>query len=606
MSRIEVEDVTKARGVANELYGEYTRHPPAYRWAVYLSVIVLILCVYSYPALRTASTTGSRHLPSVSAPDLGLYLSLSRMEKAQDGAFVEPYYRLRAPANSVGFFKFRSGPILFGLLTDLLGGRMWLALLVWNLFWWGFLCLAAIWLFRQFLPRAPTELVLAGLALLMLLNFGMLTPLVTAWRHFPSLAGFERVEIVYIRPFSPQISIPLLFCYLGLQIYALQRKSIAPWAAMAFLQFFAFAAFPYATLMMAGTTAVAASRYILSGTHKSSWRTVLVFLLVCAFADMSFLLYGHGGFRSGAPEQTSLIHLQLSVLPDMIGRLWVLMGVLVVATALSHNLIPEVKWPLLGLGLSNMVLVLGDAVVPERVLFLSDHFGYFVHPTIVILLIFLVSAYAPARGGASVALRVTSIAVVVFCILNGFLLAEGNYRRYLPDNVEQADMGRWLGRGEIAPNDLVVSQYDACVWVPLLSNAQVLYCRLAQCLLTPEQNREVQRLREVLYLYFDGKDGRWLETTSQFERYGFYYELSAKGEDRNERISAIRGEMRPLLERVENGDPAIRQYFRSFRRVWIVQNAQNPIFMDARLNSYLDTKERERVGSLLITSSTPK
>jgi hypothetical protein len=583
------------------------------RRAVYLSLIAVILGLYSYPALRTASTTGSRSLPAVSAPDLGLYLSLSNLRKDRDGSPLNPYYRISVPANSVGFLKFRLGPMLFGWVNELFASRMWPALFVWNLFWWGFLCLSAIWLFEHFLPQAPVELVLAGLSLLMLFNFGMLQNLITAWIHFPSMLFFQRVEFAYIRPFTPQIAIPLLFCYLGLQMLALQSKSMAAWGAMVVLQFIAFAAFPYATLMMAGTTAVSASWYIFSRVHDSAWRTVLGFFLVCSLADVAFLLHGSAGLRAGTPDQSSLIHLQLSLVSKSIGRLWLLTGVLVAATAISRKLLPEVQWPLVGLGLANMFFVLGDAVVPERTLFLSDHIGYFYHSTIVILLTFLVSAHIPSRGQASVVLRVASLAAVGFCFVNGLLLAEANYKRYLPHNLEQADMARWFGRGQVTANDLVitqfaVSQYDACEWVPFLSDGEVLYCRNAQCVLTPEQNREVQRLREVLYLYFEGKDHQWLESTTAVERYGFYGELTAfhSSKERADRIVAIRREMLPLFDRVEHGDPAIREFFRRFRQVWIVQNRQNPTFVDARLKSYLDIKEQEKAGELFITSATPK
>jgi hypothetical protein len=582
------------------------------RRVAYLTAIALVLSLYSLPALRTAFTTGSRRLPAVSAPDLGLYLSLSRIERDRDGAAVNPYYRITVPS-SVGFLRFRFGPILFGLVNDLLAGRMWLALLVWNLFWWASLCLSAIWLFDRFLPQAPLEVVLAGLSLLMLLSFAWIQQTITAWIHLPSMWFFQRVELPYIRPFSPQVAMPLLFCYVGLQIRALQRKSIAAWGAMAFLQFVAFASFPYATLMMAGTTAVAASWYVLSRAHDSAWRTVLAYAVVCALADVAFLLHGSPGFRTGSPDQSSLIHLNLSMVTRVIGRLWVLTGVLVVATAMSRKLLPQVKWPLVGLGLANVLCVLGDAVVPERTLFLSNHMSDFYNSTILILLTFLVSAYTPSRGQAPLVLRIASLAAVVFCFLNGLLSAEANYKRYLPHNLEQADMARWFGRDQVTADDLVITQfasteYDACEWVPILSDAEVLYCRNAQCVLTPQQNSEVQRLREVLYLYFDGKDSQWLLKATEFERYGFYGELSSfyGPAQRTDRILALRREMLPLFEQVEHDDPTIRKFFRRFRRVWILRERQSPAFVDARLSFYLDMREQENAGSLLITSSIPK
>lgn len=576
------------------------------RRGVYLIFILVILAVHSYPALRTASITGSRRLPAVSAPDLGLYLSLSRIERDGAGTDLNPYYQVGVPGNSLGFLKFRLGPILFGLLTNLFAGRLWTALFVWNLFWWTCLCLAAICLFQRFLPQGSTEFVLGGLALLMLFNFGMMTQSIRAWMHFPSLSGFEAVQLMYIRPFFPQIAIPLLLSYMGLQIHALQKKAIAPWVLMALVQCFAFAVFPYTVVMMAGTTAVAASWRVLSRTHKPAWRIVLGYALACFLLDSAFLLYKFAGFRTGLPGQKSLIHVQLSLLPLMIGKLWVLMGLLVGAILASRKLAPDVKWTLAGMGVTNMLFVLADAVVPESTLMLSDHAGYFVHSTIVILFTFAVSAYIPSQGKVSILLRRAALAIAGFCLFNSVLVAEASTRQNLPDNLEQADMARWFERGQVSRSDLVIAQYDACAWVPLLSDAESLFCRPAQCLLTPQQNLQLQRFREVLYLYFIGKDQQWLHTTTQLERYGFYFELTAKGAERNQRIDAVRSQMRPFFDQVERGDPGVREFFHRFRKVWIVQQAQSPLFVDSRLSSYLDIQERERVGGLVITSSAPK
>ncbi len=576
------------------------------RRVAYLIFILVILSVYSYPALRTASITGSWRLPAASAPDLALYLSLSRIEHDSAGVDLNPYYRVGVPGNALGALKFRLGPVLFGLLAHLFGGRLWPALFVWNLLWWSCLCLVAIWLFQRFLPQAPTEFVVGGLALLMLFNFGMLTQSIRAWMHFPSLSGFESLQLTYIRPFYPQIAIPLLICYVGLQIHALRKRTIAPWVLMALVQCSAFATFPYAVVMMAGTTAVAACWYVLSRAHKVAWRIVLGYALLCFVLDSAFLFYKFTGFRTGLPGQKSLIHIQLSLLPLMIGKLWILMGVLVVATLVSRKLAPEVKWTLAGMGVTSMLFVLADAVVPESTLMLSDHAGYFVHSTIVILLTFAVSAYTPSPERASILLRRVALAVSCSCLLNAVLVAEASTRQNLPENLEQADMVRWFERGQVAHDDLVIAQYDSCAWVPLLSDAESLFCRPAQVLLTPQQNLQLQRFREVLYLYFIGRDHQWLETTTQLERYGFYFELTGKGAGREQRLDEVRSEMRPFFEQVERGDPAVKEFFHRFRKVWIVQEAQSPLFVDSRLSSYLDLQAREPIGGLVITSSIPK
>jgi hypothetical protein len=192
-------------------------------------------------------------------------------------------------------------------------------------------------------------------------------------------------------------------------------------------------------------------------------------------------------------------------------------------------------------------------------------------------------------------------------------MAEGNYRTNLPFNLAQADLANWFSHEEVSDHDLVITQYagtqcDACEWIPLLSRAEVLYCRNAQLALTPEQNRDVQRFREVLYLYFIGKDQQWLETTTQFEWYGLYGEVSSfrKPEERITRITTLRHEMRPLFDRISHDDPSVHNFFRRFRRVWVIGNRQNPAFVDARLGSYLDLKEQQTAGRLLITPADPR
>jgi hypothetical protein len=188
-------------------------------------------------------------------------------------------------------------------------------------------------------------------------------------------------------------------------------------------------------------------------------------------------------------------------------------------------------------------------------------------------------------------------------------MAEGNYRANLAFNLEQAEMSRWFARGEVSAEDLVITRfettaYDNCEWIPLLSEAEVLYCRNAQLALTPEQNGDVQRLREVLYMYFDGKDHLWLENSTHFERYGLYGDLSSfrKPEELAARVVALRNELHPLFDRIENNDPSTRAFFRRFRRVWIIQSP-NDTFVTPRLESYLNLKDQETTGSLVVISS---
>ena len=116
---------------------------PRAKYRPYLALIVVILGIYSSPALRTALTTRSLRLPSVSAPDLGLYLSITQVPISAGRQILNPYYHIPVPY-PVSYLKFRLGPILFGLLNNVLAGRIWLTLFLWNLLCWCFLCVARL------------------------------------------------------------------------------------------------------------------------------------------------------------------------------------------------------------------------------------------------------------------------------------------------------------------------------------------------------------------------------------------------------------------------------------------------------------------------------
>ncbi len=583
--------------------------------AVTMFVLAIILCIYCYPALRTTLTTRFTTLPPICAPDLGLDLNVSAIKPAGNGLVLDPYYRTVIPAHGTGYLEFRFATKLFGWFTTVLRGRMWLALFLWNLGWWALLCISALWLFDRFPARRSRLVALAGLALLMLFNVGMLQTLIAALLHSPSLAIFQQIELPYIRSFFPQVIMPALLVYLGLQMRALGKKSdIFAWTLMGLLQFWALGAFPYAALMMAGITAATVVWWILSGMNVVRWQVILTYGLLCAVADLAFLIYGSGAFRTGNPGQSSFLHLQMSLLPQLMGKLWIGMGVLTAAVAFNRNLTPEVKWPLVGLGVANMALLLGDAVIPVRILFLTAHAQYFDHATFVILFTFLVSALGVGRWPESSSVKYALVAVVCGLLVYGGLLAQGNYRASLPFNQLQADLSRFVLSKNLGATDLVIADYDATAWVPLVSKAPVLYNRGAQAILPPAQNQELERFREVLYLYFIGKDGRWVQQTTTngdaarpLERYGLWGDVTAyQGAELAQRLSQLRSELAPMFDRVEERDPKVADFLREFTHVWIIDDRAAPIFDPAKLSTYLDLKSDETSGRLRIVSATPR
>ncbi len=366
--------------------------------------------------------------------------------------------------------------------------------------------------------------------------------------------------------------------------------------------------------MMAGVTGIAALCHILARKQQSAWRAIALFGITCAVIDSIFVFSGAPALRSGSSGEAPLFHFQAAVLPIQMGKLWILVGLLSAAVAMSRKLAPEVRWALAGLGVTNMVMLLGDAFVPGPPLFLTNHASYFEHATIVVLLTFVVGAIASRPGRQSAKLRLTlGLATCFFCV-NGMLLAESGYRRILPTNREQADMVNWFARGQVAADDLIILQHDACGWVPFLTQAQVLFCRNSQAMLTPQQNRDLQRSREAWYLYFNGKDRQWLESvvadansTHRLETYGMYGEVSSYlGEQRTRQAAYIESQLKPLLERIETHDPTAIAFLRQFKQVWILQDKHAPVFVRSRLSEYMDILSEETSGDLEVLSATPK
>ncbi len=582
-----------------------------------LGMAFLVLTIYSYPALNTARRTGNHSVPAMTAPDISLYLNISNVGTPVSAQVVEPYYGLTVPAARLGYLKFRTAFLLFGSLSGLLHGNLWLSLLLWNLFWWALAYGISWWLFEQFLPDRSPVIVLAGLALLMFFNFGVLQSVLAGWRHLPSLRGFEGIELPLIRSFFPQLPVPLLLLYLGLQMRALQKRSVWIWAAMAATQLLAFSIFPYAMLMMASVTAVTIIGQAFFSRDRQPWKIISLYAIACGLLDILFFLRGSGSSRSGAPGQYALVHLQMSVLTHRIGGMWLLLAALTLAVAFVPTLKPEIRWPIVGLGLSNLFLLLGDAFFSETTIQMSHHGGYFVHPTAVVLATFFASALCALYPAARTTWCTAAAAFTALLVLNGLFIAVSTYRVFLSGNEEQAELTRLLRSDPPTSSDLVVARAltvdDDCAWISILSSSHVLFCRSAQVLLSPEQNEQIQRFRQALYLYFTGKDHRWIEdvlnnpaAVTELTRLMFLGQVTTDAVDRKTGIDAVRQNLIPLMLKIENGDSDVRAFFSGYRHVLVIDSVAKPSFSDSRLSSYLTIEDQRIVEGLRILKCSPR
>jgi hypothetical protein len=435
--------------------------------------------------------------------------------------------------------------------------------------------------------------------------------------HLPSLAGFSTIGLPFMRAFVPLMPTTLLVAYLVLQIEALRRPDrVLIWAAMGAVQLAGLAMFPYVSLMMAGITAVSAVGGGLLVRGRRSWMVVLVYGVLCGIADATFALRGSLGFYS---EHSSLIHFQPELLRALIGGNWVLLGALTIAVLLSKNIVPEVRWPLVGLGATNWLLMLGDIVVPAKTILLSHHVSHFIHTTMAILVAFLGSAVLATRPRQFSGMKWVVACASAIVIATGVLLSVGNYRGSLLPNKEIAELAEILsGSSKPNPGYLVIARSrnvdDPCGWISPLTGNPVLYCTSAEVMLTPQQNVDIHRFRQAIYLYLTGRGSAWLRgMLAGPKRLDVMYELGYWAEsaspspaEHEDGVRAIENELLPLLEKVERGDPEIGKFFRQFPGVTVIDSRQTPIFSHERLALLLRMDGERESGLFRISNYTPQ
>jgi len=583
------------------------------RSARFSAAVFLVLVIYCYPALRTRFELRSTTLPPTFAPDLSLYVNLSGPSSTGRCQFLNPYYLVPVPFNGSGYLQFRLGPTLFGKLHTALAGRLWVSMFLWNALWWALLSISVLSLLIRFLPGRSSRFIVLGFMLLMLSNFGVLKTLIAAWTRLPSMAGFENIGLPYMRAFVPVIPVALLVAYLGLQMEVSRRRNaILLWVALGVLQFVALASFPYATLIMAGITAAGAAWRILSSGSRRIVLVVATYGLACAATDILFATRGSLGFYS---SHSSLIQFQLTLLSHLIGGNWLILAFLTVLAVFNKRLSPDVKWPLVGMGGSNLLLMLGDAVIPAKTILLSHHAGHFIHTSIVILLIFLLAeifARPDLKSGQwDFRQRILVACLIVGVALNGVLLSVGTYRGFLSYNKDQAEIAKEL-TGPFRPDkgDLVIARSrnvdDYCSWVFVLTQGPVLYCTDAEVMLTPQQNIDIHRFRQAIYLYLTGQDIQSLrrmlagpDGRDLMFQLGYWAEAASPSPaEQADGMRAIESELIAPLERIEQGNLSLSNFFRRFRRIVVVDNVQTPTFSQDRLASFLKLEDEQRDARL--------
>jgi len=253
-------------------------------------IVLAVLAIYSYPYMATSWTLDSKLVPYEFAADLSFYLNLGQLGSSRHQPALDPYYGTPLQAGGFGHLTFDLAFRVFAWLENILHDNLWYAVLIWSWLWWLAIGIGASWFFHLALPEKTAPVIYLGVSLLFFFNFGVFKSLFGAWLHLPSLAGFQALSLPYIRTFFPPIPVALLLLYLALQIRALRFARWYDWAGMSGLQAVALAMFPFATLLMAGSTFVVAITFFGSLSPRRWVKTIVPYGIACAAIDFMFLI----------------------------------------------------------------------------------------------------------------------------------------------------------------------------------------------------------------------------------------------------------------------------------------------------------------------------
>ena len=576
------------------------------------ATLAIVALLYAAPYLWTAMRGGSSQLPPVFGPDLYFYLNISRLHASPAGTLLNPWYGVEVPAGSLAYWKFRSGFAAFNLLRSLLGGHWSVTLLCWSAGWALLIAIAGIYVCRKILP--PSALLLSWAVLFLLLfDVTLLPASASAWIH-ASLIGFRQVRLPFSRTFFPQIAVPFVLFYLGLQIEVLRSRKRALWGWMAVSQFIAFTAFPYTTLLLAGTTAIVAAVALLGRRLDAPWREWVGFAVLCGALDSAYLLLsGASHAATAVTVRDPLFSFSLGRLPFMLQGHSKMLLLLVVTTAacaaVAERNMREAKWVMASLGTATLLLSFADLFV-NPMLQVSDHILYFMHVVLALLLVLLAGELLRVAQLRGIQPKWALAGLLVLVVVHGTLSVAGNFLTYSAFNRSSAQTAALFASLQLHPNDLVMAPADSVddvsCWLPLSSSGRVLYCFNAELVLEPANKASYQRVRQGLYLYFSGREASkvsdLLSRTDKEaeERQWWYAQIRERmlfhDPIRGQMLSSLRDALVPELRRLEASAPGIEKFFASYDRIVVVDSASKPTFVPDRLQKYLQVESESVVN----------
>jgi hypothetical protein len=531
-------------------------------------VTVLIVSLYAAPHMAVWRAMHYSPVPPALAPDLYLYLGLSKLPIV-DGHIKNPWYGMEVDAKEVPYFAFGRAISLFGQWDSVVGSTPW-ALLLWNTAFTALICVCAWWFFRTAGIVDPLSLALAT-GTVTLVNFETVRQigvfaLRDYWTH--PVAWVPINWLPYVRSFFPQFIVPLLFCYFIFLLQALRGGGRWLWAGMAAIQLGMLVTYPYALFVVVMSSGVA----LLATFRHRRWRLsdAAVFAAICALSDGLYLAT-HSGSQGGkffdidAQKFLSIAR----VTPLILAALSIATLRLVRDRALAAMIG--------GAGLAIAAAYALDAVLSAENL-MTVHVLYLFHTVVALMVILLlrdlVRSLQSARMAALLAVFASGIlGAVMTCVV------------WQEQNVARAELASIIGQAQAG--DLIIAATNHPVaepaWLPLLSRAQVLYCRDVD----PSAGRGDLSARFALQLHLQGRsaaDVRADLLTYPERRPNAYSSLLpfrvmglAGGRRSEEARAQVAQQLGPYLTSFESSPQAARSILGRYKRLWVVTPVTRPL-----------------------------
>jgi len=567
--------------------------------AIVIAAFFLTIALYETPYLLSLAKTGYTPLPPVFGNDQMFYLNVSNLHHAGATQVVNPWYGDLVEKRDVphlmfpiAFLLFRSIHAVFSSWTT--------ALLVWVGIWAGIAFAAAVFCLDSFFPRAESWLTALGSLGVLVLH----SPLVYAAeiRQLPSVSALLQLRLPYLRFPYPQVILPVVFVYWGLQVRALKSASKPALAGMACMQLFVCAAFPYLLPLIAigtGLTVLMVQRR--RREINLRWPIVVAFAALCGVLDVGYLLFV-GFFRSQGNVHFALQFRPELILPNL--RPYVLLLVMGSGLALISRASLATKATVAGLALSNALFGFSDVFLPYEAQ-MVDHPLYIVGITTCLPFFVFLWSFAEKLN------RPLRIALMSSLVLVSAWEAWASYRYYMSNNLIQAAEVAEVRALALTDKDLVIAPArfpdDISSWIPLISRARVIYTGDGENVLSAAETQTEQTFRQAVYLTISGMDLASLTAItanhSPENQFGHLlqqtegaYLRSPLEEDRRRLRALVRDRLAPRFAQLQSDPASAGRLLGGFDRVVVIDDAGQPLFSQPAFSRWL-TVERSYEGN---------